>query len=119
MPQFKRYKLLLDEGLPSRTKPPRVNSRHDIRHIKEDLGQGGISDEKVYQEAVRTKRLLIVFNIKHFKDLAGESKNSGIIGVSQKLPTEQIDKKLNALLSKSKAGKLYGRFTYISGETYS
>lgn len=110
---------MLDEGLPSRTKLPRVNSRHDIKHIKEDLRQGGISDEKVYKEAVKTKRLLVVFNVKHFRDLAGKSKNSGIIGISQKLPTEQIDKKLNTFLSKSKVGRLYGRFTYISGETYS
>lgn len=119
MPQFRKYKLLLDEGLPPRVKLPRVNSRHNLRHIKNDFDLGGISDPKVYQKAATEKRLLITFNVKDFKDMAGKNKSSGVIGVSQKLPTDQIDKKLNALLVRKKSSELYSKFNYISGETKS
>lgn len=117
MPRFHRHKLLLDEGLPYRTKLPRVNSRYDLKHIKGDLKISGISDEKVYEVAGKTYRLLIIFNIKDYKKLAKKSSNTGIIGISQNLSNEQIDKKLTALLAKSGPRELYGKFTPITGKS--
>lgn len=117
MPRFYRHKLLLDEGFPYRTKLPRVNSRYDLKHIKGDLGRSGLSDNKVYEIAEKMGRLLIIFNIKDYKKLARKSSKTGIIGISQNLSTEQIDKKLTALLAKSGPRQLYGRFTPITGET--
>lgn len=114
MPRFYKHKLLLDESIPYRNYFPRVNSRFDVKHIKEDLKKGGISDKKVYELAIKLKRLLIVFNTKDFKPLASKNKNTGIIGVSQNMSTGEIDKKLNSLLSKSKSKSLYGRFTLLS-----
>lgn len=117
MPRVYKHRLLLDEGLPYKIRLPRTNSRYNLKHLKENLKQSGLSDDKVYKLAVKMQRLLVVFNIKHFRDLATKSKNSGIIGISQNLSPEQIDKKLTALLVKSKPRDLYGKFTSISGET--
>ncbi len=117
MPRFHRYKLLLDEGLPYRIRLPRLNSRHDLKHIKADFKKSGLSDEKVYAFAQKTQRLLIIFNLKDFRSLAAKSKKIGIIGVSQNLSMEQIDKKLTSLLYKKNPKQFYGKFTPVTGET--
>ena len=52
-----------------------------------------------------------------FKDLAGKSKATGIVFLSDNLTDERIDTKLTALLSKSTPNALYGKFTTITGET--
>lgn len=117
MPRFHRHKLLFDEGLPYRTRLPRLNSRHDLKHIKGDLKRSGLSDEKVYDIAVKTQRLLVVFNIKDFKGLAIKSKKTGIIGVSQNLSIEEIDKKLIALIYKKSPKHFNGKLTSVPGES--
>ena len=63
-----------------------------------------------------TKRKLIIvtFNYRHFREM-DLGKNTGVIGLSNNLTVEQIDIKLNALLSKSKKGDLYSKTTYIRG----
>jgi hypothetical protein len=43
--------------------------------------------------------------------------SAGVIAVSDNLPNEQIDKKLTALLLRSTANSLLGKFTTITGET--
>ena len=111
--KFRRYKLLLDEGLPPRNRFKILNSRHNLKHIKHDLGKSGISDEKVWELAIKDGRLVITYNVKDFKRLVGLAKQSGIIGVSINLPTDQIDKKLVALLSRSKKNDLYGKYNFI------
>lgn len=117
MPRFHRHKLLLDEGLPYRTRFPRLNSRHDLKHVKGDLKKSGLSDEKVYEIAKRTNRLLIIFNIKDFRDLAIKSKKTGIIGVSQNLSVEEIDKKLTALIYKKSPKQFYGKLTSVPDQS--
>lgn len=115
MPQrFYKFKLLLDEGLYSRKSLPRINSRYDIKHIKHDLKSAGIEDEQVYNIAVQEKRIIITYNTRDFRRLAKNSMNSGIIGVSQGVTREQLDAKLNALLSKSSKKSLYGKYTPLS-----
>lgn len=110
----RRYKLLLDENFFTRTYFPILNSRHDVKHVVEDLKMGGISDPKVYQLAVKTKRLIITFNRKDFEPMAAMSKGTGIITVSTNLSDEQIDKKITSLLSKCTPGTLYGTFHHIT-----
>lgn len=117
MSRFHKYRLLLDEGFPLKTFFPRLNSTHLIAHITKDQKKSGLTDPEVFEEARKQKRILITFNYKDFKEMAGKSKETGVIGISSNLSLEQIDKKLNALLAKSKPGKLYGKFIYISGET--
>lgn len=113
-PKFYKHILLLDEGLFPRIRLKRLNSRYDIKHIKHDLKGGGLEDEEVYEIAIGQKRIIITYNTKHFKRLAKESLDSGVIGVTQGLTPEKLDIKLNSLLSKSSEKSLYGKYTSLS-----
>lgn len=113
-PRFYKHKLLLDEGLYPRKSIPRINSRYDIKHIKHDLKGAGLEDEEVYEIAVQQKRIIITYNTRHFIKLSRRSKESGIIGVTQGLTPEQLDTKLNSLLSKSSEKSFYGKYTSLS-----
>ena len=110
------HKLLLDENFPQRPKLVRLNSRFDLKHIVKDYKKQGAKDEEIFNIAIKLKRLLVTFNDKHFSKISSENKNTGVIGVSTNLTTEQIDKKLTALLLASGPKELYGKFTYIAGE---
>lgn len=109
-----RHKLLLDEGLYPRRILSRTNSRHDIKHIKHNLNKGGIKDEEVYIIAAKIKRIIITYNINDFRKMATRNLNTGIIGVSQNLSPDQLDKKLNAILSRKSPKSLYGKYTSLS-----
>lgn len=109
-----KHKLLLDEGLYPRQVLQRTNSRHHVIHIRHDLKKGGAKDSKVYEIATRLKRIIVTYNIDDFRHLAGKSKDTGVIGVTQGLTPEQLDKQLNALLSKSSEKSLYGKYTSLS-----
>lgn len=110
-PRFYKHRLLLDEGLYPRKLLSRTNNRHNILHIKHDLNNAGIKDEKVYELAIRQKRIIVTYNVRDFKKLAKQNKNAGVIGVSQGFTPEKLDVKLNALLSKSSEKSLYGKYT--------
>lgn len=109
-----RHKLLLDEGLYLKKALPRTNSHHDIKHIKHDLHKGGISDKEVYSIAIKNKRIIVTYNIDDFKNRARKSSNSGVIGISQGISPDQLDKKLNALLSRKNPKSLYGKYTSLN-----
>lgn len=115
--KFHKFKLLLDENLPPRTYFKRLNHLFNVKHISIDLKQAGLSDEKVYKEAVKLNRLIITFNGDDFKNFAQKSKKTGIIYVSNNLTPDQIDRKLTALLLRSTPNSLYGKFTTLTGET--
>lgn len=87
---------------------------HDVKHIKMDYGLEGLEDEQVYKKARKEGRLMVVFNKKHFRMLVSPNDRSGVIGVSANLSNESIDKKLSALLLKSKKKDLYGKFHSIT-----
>src|SRR5947209_14202782 len=100
-PRFHKFKLLLDENMPARKKFAHLNRLFDVKHLAFDLRKGGLRDAEVYQEAVKLHRLIVTFNGKDFKPMAANSKETGIIFVSQNLPDEHIDTKLVALLTRS------------------
>lgn len=114
---FYKHKLLLDENMPPRLEFPRLNGLFDVKHIRDDLGSAGLPDPEVYALAVKLQRLIVTFNARDFKALATRSLDTGIVGVSANLPSHQIDTKLTALLVRSSAKALYGKFTAITGET--
>jgi Domain of unknown function (DUF5615) len=115
--RFHKHKLLLDENMPHRTAFPNLNSKFDVKHLVDDLKQGGIPDPAVYQLAVDQKRVLVTFNVKHFRALAGSQDDAGIIGVSANLPAAQVDTKLTALLTKTTPQALGKKFTPLTGKT--
>ena len=113
-PRFHRHKLLLDEGLYPRKSLPRINNRHDVKHIKHDFHHGGIKDEEIYKIAVKQKRIIITYNTRDFRKMARHSSESGIIGVSQGLTPDQLDIRLNSILSKNSGKMFYGKYTPLS-----
>jgi Domain of unknown function (DUF5615) len=115
--RFYKHKLLLDENMPHRTAFLLLNSQFDVKHVAADLKHSGLPDPAVYQLAVHQKRILVTYNAKHFRPLAGSKKDAGIIGVSANLPIPQVDSKLTALLTKSTPHTLARKFTPLSGET--
>ena len=118
MPQkFYKHKLLLDEGFLYRHRLPILNSRFNVKHITGDLRYSALRDIDIYKYAVKQKRIIVTFNDKHFQPLAEKSENTGVVGVSANLSADDIDKKLTALLTKAGKKELFGKFTYISGES--
>ena len=112
-----KFKLLLDENMPPRQRFPRLNSRYDVKHIRDDLNKTGLKDPSVYELAKTLNRLIITFNGDDFRKLVGQSTQTGVINVSANLRNDLIDKKLTALLTKSSPTALFGKFTDLTGET--
>lgn len=110
---LKKYKLLLDEGLPPRNRFLNLNNRFDIKHIKHDLNKSAISDKDVYDYAIKEKRILITFNIKDFKNLVSLNKPS-VIALSVNLLNNQTDKKICKVLKHLKLSESTGYIISIS-----
>ena len=106
-----KCKLLLDENLPPRIKFTRLNNRFNVQHIVHDLHKSGILDRELFKIAEKTGRIILTYNEKDFR--VNAYKNSGLIGLSSKLSTEDIDKKVTSLLTKHKTCYLIGKFVHI------
>lgn len=115
--RFYKFKLLLDENMPPRQRFLRLNSRFDVKHIRDDLNQLGLIDPIVYTFASKLNRLIITFNGGDFINLVDRSQETGVINISANLHYDQIDTKLTSLLTKSSTNTLYGKFTNLTGET--
>lgn len=99
----KKFKLLLDEGLPPRTNYPNLNNFHNLRHVTHDYSFMGYSDDFVYKTAIKEGRLVIVFNTKDFKPLI-RTHTPSVISLSTNLSNEESDlKTLRALKEISKS----------------
>lgn len=114
---FYKHKVLLDENMPHRSAFPNLNSKFDVKHVAADLHQGSLPDPDVYQLAVAQKRILVTYNTKHFRSLAGSKDDAGILGVSANLPHSHVDTKVTALLTKSTPHALQRKFIPLTGET--
>jgi len=86
-----KFKLLLDENMPPRQRFPRLNSRFDLKHIRDDLHQAGLKDPPVYGLAGKLNRLIITFNGDDFKHMVSQSMQTGVINISTNLRNDQID----------------------------
>lgn len=113
-PKFYKHKLLLDEGISPRKSFRRLNNRYNIKHIKHDLHKEGIKDKEIYDIARKQKRIIITYNIEDFRHLAMQSKDTGVIGITQQLTPDQLDTKLTSLLSKNSENAFYGKYTPLS-----
>ena len=115
--KFYKFKLLLDENMPPRPRFPRLNSRFDIKHIRDDLNYISLKDPSVYALAAKLNRLVITFNGDDFEKMVNQSKETGVINVSSNMRYDQIDNKLTSILIKSSPNALYGKFINLTGET--
>lgn len=109
----RRYKLLLDEMLPRRTKYPLLNCFHDVRHIVHDYKRSGSSDDEVLKLTAKEGRILVTKNIKHFRPV-GAGHDVDIVGVTETIPPEELDKAIMAKLKRWAKASMSGRFTSIA-----
>lgn len=114
--RYHKYKLLLDENLPARQRLPLLNERYDVKHIRDDFRQGGVGDQQVYDLAVKEKRILVTYNVKHFKPLAGTKPDQGIIGLPPNVPRQKLDSKLVAFLTRTTPTTLRGHYVALDAE---
>jgi hypothetical protein len=103
--------------MPPRQRFPRLNSRFDVKHIRDDLNHTGLKDPAVYELAQKLNRLIITFNGDDFEDMVSKSTKTGIINISANMRNDQIDTKLTALLTKSSPNALFGTCTDLTRET--
>jgi predicted nuclease of predicted toxin-antitoxin system len=115
--RFYKWKLLFDENMAERQLFPRLNSRFDVKHIRDDFHLTGIKDPDVYELARKNNRLVVTFNGDDFRRLVTQSSETGVIDLSTNLRTDQIDTKLTALLIRSSKNTLLGHLTVLTGET--
>lgn len=115
--KFFKHKILLDENFYVKSYLPRLNKKFTVKHILEDPNHKGWSDWKIFQFASKNHLIVVTFNVKDFVDFIELSNNTGIVGVSTSLSEDDIDKKLTALFNKSSERSLFGKITYVSGET--
>jgi predicted nuclease of predicted toxin-antitoxin system len=109
-------KLLLDEGFPPRKSFSMLNQYCDVKHISHDLGLNGATDEAVYDTANIQARIMITFNIKHFKPMITPD-NMTVIGISAGLSNHKIDSKLTSLIKSLKPAEWKGAYKTITGDT--
>ena len=99
--KVKKRRLLLDEGLPPRTRFPKINNYHIVRHILHDLkllGEKKLKDPEIYDYAKKNGMIPVVFNEKDFVKCLS-SNGPSIICVPMSMKYEDIDIKIFSLLS--------------------
>jgi predicted nuclease of predicted toxin-antitoxin system len=113
---FYKHKILLDEHLLNRRKYPLLNEHFDVKHIAMDLGLAGLKDPQVYDFAVKSGRIIITRNGKHFRPLAGTKEDAGIIAVSAEASPAQVDTALTALLKREGPKYFAGQYRTLARE---
>lgn len=100
-PKQNRFRLLLDEMLPPRSKFSGLNKYHDLKHVVRNFHLEGISDDKVVKFAKKEKRILISKNSKHMIKLC-EHESVVLICITEAMTVEEIDNQAIAALRKLK-----------------
>lgn len=111
-----KHRLLLDEGLPRKEVYPQANNYHNLKHIVHDIGRSGAKDGTIYAIANKEKRLLLVFNTKHFRPLIS-SESVSVITLSTNLTDKQVDLKLCKVLRHLKPSELKGHLITITNNS--
>lgn len=112
----RKPKLLFDEGLPPRQSLPNLSRNFDVKHIEHDFRKGGSGDPAVYELANGLGRILVTFNIKHFKPRVTPTGMS-VLGLGPRLTYEQMDKKLVSIVKNVKEAQFHGQYIPVTGET--
>ena len=98
--------------LPRREKYPVLNHLHNVKHIVHNYHQSGITDIDLLKLARRDNRIVITKNIKHFQ-VNCRQHQVDVIGITEIIPPEELDKSLLAILRRWGKTKMIGRFTKI------
>ncbi len=112
-----KFKLLLDENLPPRTSFPRLNGRYIVKHVIHDFHKKSstktILDSEVMAIGIKMKSIVVTINKKDFLNFV-LTKDSGVVGISPNMSSEQIDTRLSAFLTKSSKNQIYGHINFIT-----
>jgi predicted nuclease of predicted toxin-antitoxin system len=114
--RFHKHKLLFDENMEARQLFLRLNEHFDVKHVRDDLKQGGIDDEPVYQLAVAQGRIIITLNGDDFRPLVGTKPDAGAIKIPSAWTREHIDTKLTALLMRHGPAYFAGHLRILATE---
>ena len=98
---------------PRREKFPSLNNYHDLKHITHELHKSGIKDEEVISIAKRQQRIIITKNIKHFYERC-RIRKVDVLGISEIVTPEELDKKIMANLKKRRIKKMTGKLVSIT-----
>ena len=107
-----RHKLLLDEGVHLAQSYPNLNNLHDLVHVSQ-VNLKGKEDEKIFEYAKRSSRIIVVFNIKDFKKFINSDYPS-IIALSTNLTDRQADLKICKALRELKPSEAKGHLISIT-----
>jgi hypothetical protein len=113
--RFHKHKLLLDENTSARQEYPRLNQHFDVKHIRDDLRQGGAIDEAVHSLAVTQGRIIVTANGRHFRRQVGPA-SPGVIDFPADWPDERLDTKLTALLMNHGPAYFKGQYRTLATE---
>lgn len=114
--KHKRFYLLLDEGLPLPLAYPELNNLHNVVHVTK-AKLGGVDDEAIFKFANQDKRLLVVFNTKHFRPMISlELETVSVIALSTNLTDKQADLKLCKALKNLKPSEAKGCLISITNQ---
>jgi hypothetical protein len=114
--RFYKHKLLFDENMAARQLFPRLNEHFDVKHVRDDLNQGGIDDPPVYDLAVAQGRIVITINGDDFRPLVGMKPDAGVIKIPEAWRREHVDSKLTALLMRHGPKYFAGHFRILATE---
>lgn len=101
-PKQNRFRLLLDEMLPPRSKFPSLNKYHDLKHVVRDFHLEGFSDDKVVKFAKGERRILISKNSRHMIDLCNVNRVR-LICITETMDREEIDSVVMSALRNMKS----------------
>lgn len=98
--------------LPRREKLPEVNRHHDLKHLVHDFRKSGLYDDEIVNVAKKEGRILITKNIKHFHEFC-KLKEVDMIGVTETVPPEELDRSIMAYLRKREQQEMSGKLKKI------
>lgn len=107
-----RHKLLLDEGVHLPQSYPKLNNLHDVIHVSQ-VNLNGKADEKIFDWAKRSSRIILVFNVKDFQKFIHPNFPS-VIALSTNLTDKRTDLKICKALRELIPSETKGHLISIS-----
>lgn len=111
----KRFKILLDEGLPLPPSYKQLNNHHSIKHIGKTKLRGA-KDKVVYELAKSENRIFVTFNTKDFTKLL-EPDTPTIIALYPGLTDTQADLKICKVLRELKTNETHGYLISVTNQS--
>jgi len=111
-----KFKILLDSSFGFPRDFPKLSAKCNVAHpISTFRLSPQISDEDLYQLAIREDRFMLTINLKDFKKLV-KPKRPGIICIESQLTSKQIDDSVAEFLSRKNPTDYFGKVLKVPHE---